>query len=149
MPLVRQYSAAIVASLCSLVLLGCDSTARVNGFVQDSQGNPVNAARIHLAYMDGEAWRKSNPDGCFSAFEVIPGPRRPRVPLTIEVAGYKTASAPVRNGAEVVVTLAPVDSATASQIQDVGIGRPQGTRTLWHAELGSAPRMAENGAYGQ
>jgi hypothetical protein len=117
MLLTRQYSAAIAASVCSLVLVGCDSIARVKGFVQDPQGNPVNAARIHLAYMDGKASQNSNQDGCFSAIELIPGPSRSRVPLTIEVAGYKTVSAQVRNGAEIVVTLAPVDSATASHIR--------------------------------
>ena len=108
---------AIVGFL--FVLVGCDGAVRVRGAVRDLRGEPVAGAKIHVTSMD-QYWRTvSGTDGCFLESGTT-DPMHSYEPLTVEAAGYKTASTKVRAAYtrnQVIVILVPSDSSDTSRIQ--------------------------------
>ena len=101
----------------SFATAGCDNFVHVSGFVRDPDGVPLGHALVRVADLD-LLGIESRADGCFEVVAAT-DPWHSRVPVTVEVPGFKTAITRLRRGMagnRVVVTMLPDDSASASHV---------------------------------
>jgi hypothetical protein len=109
------------AAILALLVAGCGQSLKVDGIVLGAQNRPIAGAEVD-AIPGGHAYRsrfhdESRADGCFSLGGSV-SLWRSMVPLRITASGYKPATAEVRSpsSTQVIVTLAPRNSAGESQV---------------------------------
>ena len=101
----------------SFATAGCDNFVHVSGLVRDPDGVPLGHALVRVADLD-LLGIESKADGCFEVVAAT-DPWHSRVPVIVEVPGFKTASTRLRRGMtanRVIVTMVPDDSAPGSHV---------------------------------
>ena len=96
----RTLGRVVVASMATLLCLGCDAWYAFKGRVVDSQGQPVDQARIAFEHEGGSVKVLDTTDalGRFDVFESA-APMEYPVVLVAEADGYRPLTVPLLNSA--------------------------------------------------